>query len=511
MKQNIKYFLKVIIWGCGVIPATVSSILLLALLFLCGIIEAIADSVIFNYDATPYIMLSLAYILAAFFAARMIAKANLPDKYITIYLPFFIPPIISLVAWAVSMRISHWLLYSDSTVTTTMLWTNPGLFIASAFTADDNNAGAIIFFHLGYYFVFTLLFTIYERKKENRPKISSRFLIVIALILISLIGVYFYTINERKHLVLSRKDWYKDVVSGHGFKFANGYSSVDLEPYYVGNKDNILAKLDAPSSFNIKDPQKMPILDGAEAAYPIYNAFALAVYGNAEKMAEDKIRFTNTVQGYQHLLAGKVDIFFSAAPSQNQIESAQRAGKELVLTPIAKEAFIFFVSDNNPIDNLTESQIKDIYSGKIRNWKSVSGKNSRIYAFQRPENSGSQTMMQKIMGDTKLMLPPQNEIIAEMGAVIEKVADYEDYPGAIGYSFRYFATKMAPPAKIKVLSINGIYPNPENISDGSYPYTGTLYAITLKDNKLDTLQPFLEWMQGDEGQKLIEKTGYIPL
>ena len=65
--------------------------------------------------------------------------------------------------------------------------------------------------------------------------------------------------------------------------------------------------------------------------------------------------------------------------------------------------------------------------------------------------------------------------------------------------------------KIKLLSIDGIAPTTENIASSVYPYTVSLYAITVEDNKLETIEPFLEWMRGPEGQELVEKIGYVPI
>ena len=183
-----------------------------------------------------------------------------------------------------------------------------------------------------------------------------------------------------------------------------------------------------------------------------------------------------------------------------------------MLTPIGKEAFVFFVSNTNECDNLTTQNIHDIYSGKVKNWSAITGENIKIFAFQRPENSGSQTIMQKIMGDVPLAEPLKEEYIEGMGGVSESVADYRNYPGAIGYSFRFFTTGMADNSDmIKLLSINGIAPTTENIASSVYPYTVSLYAITLEDSRLDTIEPFLEWMQGAEGQELVEKIGYVPI
>jgi phosphate transport system substrate-binding protein len=309
--------------------------------------------------------------------------------------------------------------------------------------------------------------------------------------------------------------WHRSqtVLPSYGYKYGGGYSSTDLYPYDVNNPDNILPKLKAASTFTVKNPSEMPILDGAEAAFPVYSAFANAAYENIKKVYQEYgevVTFTNTIYAYERLLSGDVDIYFGAEPSKQQQQMAKEAGKELVMTPIGKEAFVFFVNPDNKIDSLAVSEIKDIYSGKIKNWSKLGGKDEKIIAFQRPENSGSQTLLEKIMGDTPIMKPLKEDVPEGMGGIIEQVADYRNYGNSIGFSFRFFATGMKANTDIKLLAIDGIEPSPENITSSKYPFTASLYAITVKDSKkMRTIQPFLEWMQGPQGQELVEEVGYI--
>lgn len=324
---------------------------------------------------------------------------------------------------------------------------------------------------------------------------------------------------------------YYDGVKGYGFPYENGWSSVDLEPYYVENPENRLAKPSSPSTLIISDPEKMPRLDGAEAAYPIYSAFANACYEGiadiqtAEKAKltdEDKhyttyrrggtpVCFTNTIEAFKGLVDGDVDIFFGARPSAEQQKLAEDAGKTLVLTPIGKEAFVFMVSNANPVDGLSSEQIRAIYSGECSNWLSVDGLPVPILAFQRPENSGSQTMMKYFMGDTELKKPLEVEYIGGMGMTIRSIATYQNKLSAIGYSFRYYATKMDEEdgQNVKLLALDGVYPDAEHIASGEYPMTTALYAITLAENDNEYIAPMLEWMTGEQGQQIIENTGYV--
>lgn len=157
------------------------------------------------------------------------------------------------------------------------------------------------------------------------------------------------------------------------------------------NPNNILPKLEGPASFIIEKQNEMPILDGAEAAYPVYAAFANASYmeiGNKNNLptGEEIVSFTNTIYAFERLVSGEVDIFFGAQPSASQQSLAMSKGKELVLTPIGKEAFVFFVNEKNPVENLSSKDIKGIYSGKITGWKEVGGETNEILAFQRPAN-----------------------------------------------------------------------------------------------------------------------------
>ncbi|RDU38998.1 phosphate-binding protein [Neobacillus piezotolerans] len=339
--------------------------------------------------------------------------------------------------------------------------------------------------------------------KRNRPKWKS---VVAGAVSIALsLAISAFVLWQRSQTVLP----------SYGFKYENGYSSVDLTPYYVTNTSNILPKLNEPADFSLEKKEEMPILDGAEAAYPVYAAFANSVYkdigaindGN-EKYGEI-VSFTNTIYAFERLLSGEVDIFFGAQPSEDQKRVAESQGKELLLTPIGKEAFVFFVNSKNPVDSLTIDQIKGIYSGRITNWNEAGGGNDKIRAFQRPEGSGSQTIMQVIMKGTPLMDPLKEEVMG-MGDIMEEVASYRNYKNSLGYSFRFFTTGMNPNKDIKLLAINDVLPNAENIQTGSYPYVVNLYAITLKDNPKKTIEPFLGWMQGPQGQKLVEEVGYIP-
>lgn len=263
-------------------------------------------------------------------------------------------------------------------------------------------------------------------------------------------------------------------------------------------------------------------IDGATALYPVYAAFVQAVYPEGEyswfSLRDEGLALCNgTTEAYERLIAGETDVIFVAEPSVSQQMAAENAGLQLHLTPIGREAFVFFVNSKNPVTNLTFQQVQGIYAGEITNWKDVGGRDQAIRAFQRDEGSGSQTALQKVMmmGGKEIMPPEKEEIIGAMDTII-RVTSYKNYANAIGYTFRFYANEMVANDQIRLLSLNGVAPTKETIRDGSYPIASYFYAVTAspigepapQETNAD-LGAFLSWCQGPQGQWLVEQVGYV--
>ncbi|PID26189.1 PstS family phosphate ABC transporter substrate-binding protein [Sporosarcina sp. P7] len=280
----------------------------------------------------------------------------------------------------------------------------------------------------------------------------------------------------------------------------------DYEPFTIGQESK-LAVLDEAATLELKDD--LPRIDGATALYPLYAAFVQAVYPSKEYNPYDSEVMVNTTPiAYENLFSGEVDIIFAAGPSDAQMKVAEQLGLELKLTPIGREAFVFFVNQKNPIDNLELKQIQDIYAGKITNWKEVGGKNESIRAFQRPADSGSQTGLERLMGNIPIMDAPKENVPEGMGGIISEVSKYRNYKNAIGYTFRYYSTEMVGNDEIKLLAIDGVKPTKETIHNDDYPIASEFYVITAGTENPNT-EKFIEWMVSPQGQELVEKVGYV--
>jgi len=298
-----------------------------------------------------------------------------------------------------------------------------------------------------------------------------------------------------------------------------------LYKYRPFSEGNLLATLDEPSDleFDMQTANNLK-LDGATALYPVYSAFVQAVYPNAEYRRDgvSPVDCTNTVGAYERLIKGDVDIIFVAGPSEDQLKMAKQNGVQLHLTPIGREAFVFFVNSKNPVEGLTVEQIQKIYTGEITNWSEVGGNNQKIRPFQRAQNSGSQTYLEKLMQGLPLMEPESEDRIGGMGGIIRQVAAYRNYKNALGFSFRYYASEMDSSGEIKLLALNGVAPTKDTIRDGSYPIASEFYAVTASkigqpspyESGLESdkdVKAFIDWILSPQGQELIEKTGYVAL
>jgi phosphate transport system substrate-binding protein len=256
-----------------------------------------------------------------------------------------------------------------------------------------------------------------------------------------------------------------------------------------------------------------PKVDGSTATIPLSESIAAELLSLTPEEAHSFIKHNTTHKAYVNLIEGRADIIFVTEPSEEELKLAKEKGMELEVVPVVKEAFVFLVNKQNPVDALTVKQIQDIYQGLSANWNEVGGPDKEIIAYQRPENSGSQTIMEnQVMKGLEMAAAPTSLKPGDMGELIEAIASYDNSDKAIGYSVYYYANSMYSRDTIKFVKVDGIEPNNKSISSGEYPFTSAYYAVLRKTEPADSgARKLLAWILGAEGQKLAEKAGYVPL
>ena len=286
----------------------------------------------------------------------------------------------------------------------------------------------------------------------------------------------------------------------------NTAPNINIHEYLPFEEESKIVKYDSKT---LKLADNLPRIDGAAALFPVYSAFVNAVYPNTTEIYDGIFHYNNTPGGYQLLAEKGTDIFIGVYPSEEQKAYAEECNTTFRYTPIGTEGFVFFVHKDNPIDNLTSEQIKSIYSGEITNWKEVGGENEEIAAFQRNEGSGSQSMLERFMGDKTIMKAPTELRNDLMSGIIEQVSNYKSKSNSIGFSFRYYVEGIIKNPDIKMLSVDGVAPTAENIKNGKYPIVTPIYAVTYEEQTNENVDKLLEWILSEEGQYIIEETGYV--
>ena len=277
-------------------------------------------------------------------------------------------------------------------------------------------------------------------------------------------------------------------------------ASFDLTAFTPFSEGSNISRLNEQSTLTLYD--NFPIMDGATALFPVYAAFAEAVF-DRDSFSMDYLLGTNTRNAYEALIAGERDIIFVAGASERQIEIARETGVDLYFTPIGYEAFVFLVGIENPIENITFQQIRNIYSGKTAHWRTLGWpEGGSIIAFLRPEGSGSQTGLQIIMGDLPIQVPqplPDASLIGTNSLINQVGVRWQGVKPAIGFSYRFFATAMYANPDVKVLSVDGISPTIENIQNGSYPFVANFYAVT-NGAPSGNARLLIDWILSPQGQ-----------
>lgn len=319
------------------------------------------------------------------------------------------------------------------------------------------------------------------------------------IITIALVTAVFAVFNLSMYMLLTRR-------LSNNFSDATRAQMVDVGSYIPHDESSDLPKIEA----SLKLTGDLPVLDGAAALVPVYASVIHNVYPEGcvtfeggkfsdenyygENFASDSaMQYKNTVRGYKAIVDGETDVLFCAGPSEEQRRYAEEKGVELIYVPIGLEGFVFFVNEKNPVDDLTVDQIRKIYSCEYKNWKEVGGANRIINPVTRLEGSGSQTAFEAFMGDHKI---GRKSPFAITGA-------------SIGFSFRYYMDGIVGNDSVKMLSLNGVYPSAENIQNRSYPVVVQFYAIYRADNDNENIPVLIDWLLSEEGQELIEKTGYV--
>jgi phosphate transport system substrate-binding protein len=256
------------------------------------------------------------------------------------------------------------------------------------------------------------------------------------------------------------------------------------------------------SAFAINAEQKI-VIDGSTTVGPIAKAFA-EYYMAVNKDVNITVSESGSGNGAKSLINSTCDIGdMSRFMKDDEFKAAVGKGVFPTFHTVALDGLPILVHPSNPISSLTVEQVRDIYLGKITNWKAVGGPDMKIVMISRDTNSGTyETFEGKVMMKEKIA--EGCEYVGSNGAVRSRV---QNTPAAIGYAGLGFVDKT-----VKALSINGIYPTRKTVSTGKYPIARPLFMVTNGYPKMGShVYQFVTLHLTKKGQEMVERIGFVPV
>jgi phosphate transport system substrate-binding protein len=240
---------------------------------------------------------------------------------------------------------------------------------------------------------------------------------------------------------------------------------------------------------------------------PITISGSTSVGPLAEKLAE-KYKETSNVKVEINQIGSSAGIT-NAISGVSEIGMSSRDLKEeekangLVETIIAYDGIVVVTHPSNNVKNLTIEQVKDIFTGKVTNWKELGGEDMEIVVVSREDGSGSRDAFQEIVGYSSGELI-RNAIIASGNGNIKTTVATNKH--AVGFiSFEYIDSS------ISTLDIDGVAATAENVLQQKYSLSRPFLFVHKEDQISDNGKQFIDYILSPDGQAIVAETGAIPI
>ncbi len=244
-------------------------------------------------------------------------------------------------------------------------------------------------------------------------------------------------------------------------------------------------------------------LEGSTTVGPIADAFA-EYFKSIYPSLQITVKKTGSGDGAAALVDDRCDIAnMSRFMKAKEFEKAVTNGIFPVAHVVAMDGVCIVVHPSNPLKKLTKAQVRDIYMGKIRNWRQIGGANMPVVVVSRDTSSGTYETFHNLVMEKKEMAPHVEYVNANPQAH----ARVRTTRGAIGYVGLGFVD-----SNVKALVIDGVMPSRKTIASGVYPVTRPLYMFTNGYPKLGSMtHKFCTFYLTERGQELVEEKGFVPL
>ena len=250
------------------------------------------------------------------------------------------------------------------------------------------------------------------------------------------------------------------------------------------------------ASSTSKGNQEVTIaVSGSTSVGPLMEKVAKA-YEAKNSNVSIEINQVGSSAGIKDTINGVAELGMSSRDLKDEEKASGVEG-----TAIAYDGIAVIVNPANKVTNLTLEQLKDVYTGKITNWKDLGGEDGQIVVVSREDGSGTRDAFQEIVGYKSEELVADATIADGSGNIKTTVAGNKN---AIGFvSFSYVDNT------VNAIELNGVKPEEELAKSGEYKLSRPFLIVTKKDTLTDEGKKVIDYILSEEGQKIVEEDKLI--
>jgi phosphate transport system substrate-binding protein len=245
------------------------------------------------------------------------------------------------------------------------------------------------------------------------------------------------------------------------------------------------------------------VIDGSTTVGPIAKAFA-EYYMGKNPGVNITVSESGSGNGAKSLINGTCDIAdMSRFMKDTEFKAAVEKGVLPVAHVVAMDGIAVIIHPSNPVKAVTVEQVRDVYAGKVTNWKQLGGPDVAIVVVSRDTNSGTyEAFGELVMKEVPIAAAAEH--VGSNGAIRQRV---QSTPAAVGYVGLGFVDNT-----VKALTVNGVEPSAETVISGRYPISRPLFMFTNGYPKLGShLHALVTLHLSKRGQEIIEEVGFVPV
>jgi phosphate transport system substrate-binding protein len=245
------------------------------------------------------------------------------------------------------------------------------------------------------------------------------------------------------------------------------------------------------------------LLNCGKSKFPITVAGSTAFQPFAEKLADmymqERSDINITVQGGGSAVGVQSALSGAAQIGMADLVELPVEAKDLTATIVARDGIAIVVNIKNTVNNLTLQQIRDIYNGKIKNWKEIGGSDHSVTVISREAGSGTRSSFESIIKNISLT---KDALIQDSNGTVRETVIND--VNAVGYLSHGLIND-----KIKPVSVNGVACTTEEILKNNYIIVRPIFLLT-KEAPKEKIKDFIDYILSGKGQEILTTSGLIP-